>query len=242
MKQGFFTIMVVVISLAIGYAIYTQLPKFIRDGGPIVSVLIALTIMVITFIFERMFSLKRAEGRGSMTLFLKKVQQEIHAGNIDGAIEACDRQRGSCANVIRNGLARYKELQSEGKVREQKEIMADVQHAIEEAMLLEVPLLEKNLVILSTIASIATMVGLFGTVIGMIRAFKAMAQAGVPDAVQLSLGISEALINTAGGIFAAILGIVFYNIFTTRVDNFTYMIDEASYNIVQTLALRSTNK
>ncbi len=242
MKQGFFTVMVVVISLAIGYAIYTQLPKFIRDGGPIVSVLIALTIMVITFIFERMFSLKRAEGRGSMTLFLKKVQQEIHAGNIDGAIEACDRQRGSCANVIRNGLARYKELQSEGKVREQKEIMADVQHAIEEAMLLEVPLLEKNLVILSTIASIATMVGLFGTVIGMIRAFKAMAQAGVPDAVQLSLGISEALINTAGGIFAAILGIVFYNIFTTRVDNFTYMIDEASYNIVQTLALRSTNK
>ncbi len=242
MKQGLFTIMVVVISMAIGYAIYTQLPKFIRDGGPIVSVLIALTIMVITFIFERLFSLKRAEGRGSMTLFLKKVQQEIHAGNIDGAIEACDRQRGSCANVIRNGLARYKELQSEGKVREQKEIMADVQHAIEEAMLLEVPLLEKNLVILSTIASIATMVGLFGTVIGMIRAFKAMAQAGVPDAVQLSLGISEALINTAGGIFAAILGIVFYNIFTTRVDNFTYMIDEASYNIVQTLALRSTNK
>jgi len=242
MKQGFFTIMVVVISMVIGYAIYTQLPKFIRDGGPVVSVLIALTIMVITFIFERLFSLKRAEGRGSMTLFLKKVQQEIHAGNIDGAIEACDRQRGSCANVIRNGLARYKELQSEGKVREQKEIMADVQHAIEEAMLLEVPLLEKNLVILSTIASIATMVGLFGTVIGMIRAFKAMAQAGVPDAVQLSLGISEALINTAGGIFAAILGIVFYNIFTTRVDNFTYMIDEASYNIVQTLALRSTNK
>ncbi|MDZ7269192.1 MAG: MotA/TolQ/ExbB proton channel family protein [candidate division KSB1 bacterium] len=242
MKQGFFIIAVMVIALIIGIAIYTQLPKFIRDGGPIVSVLIALTIMVITFIFERMFSLKRAEGRGSMTLFLKKVQQEIHAGNIDGAIEACDRQRGSCANVIRNGLARYKELQSEGKVREQKEIMADVQHAIEEAMLLEVPLLEKNLVILSTIASIATMVGLFGTVIGMIRAFKAMAQAGVPDAVQLSLGISEALINTAGGIFAAILGIVFYNIFTTRVDNFTYMIDEASYNIVQTLALRSGNK
>jgi biopolymer transport protein ExbB len=216
------------------------LPKFIRDGGPIVSVLIALTIMVITFIFERIFSLKRAEGRGSMTVFLKKVQQEIHAGNIDGAIEACDRQRGSCANVIRNGMERYRELKSEGKVKEQKEIMADVQHAIEEAMLLEVPLLEKNLVILSTIASIATMVGLFGTVIGMIRAFKAMAQAGVPDAVQLSLGISEALINTAGGIFAAILGIVFYNIFTTKVDNFTYMIDEASYNIVQTLALRSS--
>lgn len=239
MKQGFFTIAVVVISMIIGYAIYTQLPKFIRDGGPVVSVLIALTIMVVTFIFERLLSLNRAKGRTAMTVFLKKIQQEIHAGNIDGAIEACDRQRGSLANVIRNGLARYKELKESGKVKEQKEMMADVQHAIEEAMLLEVPLLEKNLVVLSTIASIATMVGLFGTVIGMIRAFKALAQAGVPDAVQLSLGISEALINTAGGIFAAILGIVFYNVFTTRVDNFTYMIDEASYSIVQTLATRA---
>ncbi|KAA0224301.1 MotA/TolQ/ExbB proton channel family protein [bacterium] len=239
MKQGFFTMAVVVISMIIGYAIYTQLPKFIRDGGPVVSVLIALTIMVVTFIFERLLSLNRAKGRTAMTVFLKKIQQEIHAGNIDGAIEACDRQRGSLANVIRNGLARYKELKESGKVKEQKEMMADVQHAIEEAMLLEVPLLEKNLVVLSTIASIATMVGLFGTVIGMIRAFKALAQAGVPDAVQLSLGISEALINTAGGIFAAILGIVFYNVFTTRVDNFTYMIDEASYSIVQTLATRS---
>lgn len=239
MKQGFFTMAVVVISMIIGYAIYTQLPKFIRDGGPVVSVLIALTIMVVTFIFERLLSLNRAKGRTSMTVFLKKIQQEIHAGNIDGAIEACDRQRGSLANVIRNGLARYKELKESGKVKEQKEMMADVQHAIEEAMLLEVPLLEKNLVVLSTIASTATMVGLFGTVIGMIRAFKALAQAGVPDAVQLSLGISEALINTAGGIFAAILGIVFYNVFTTRVDNFTYMIDEASYSIVQTLATRS---
>lgn len=239
MKQGFFTMAVVVISMIIGYAIYTQLPKFIRDGGPVVSVLIALTIMVVTFIFERLLSLNRAKGRTAMTVFLKKIQQEIHAGNIDGAIDACDRQRGSLANVIRNGLARYKELKESGKVKEQKEMMADVQHAIEEAMLLEVPLLEKNLVVLSTIASIATMVGLFGTVIGMIRAFKALAQAGVPDAVQLSLGISEALINTAGGIFAAILGIVFYNVFTTRVDNFTYMIDEASYSIVQTLATRS---
>lgn len=239
MKQGFFTMAVVVLSMIIGYAIYTQLPKFIRDGGPVVSVLIALTIMVVTFIFERLLSLNRAKGRTAMTVFLKKIQQEIHAGNIDGAIEACDRQRGSLANVIRNGLARYKELKESGKVKEQKEMMADVQHAIEEAMLLEVPLLEKNLVVLSTIASTATMVGLFGTVIGMIRAFKALAQAGVPDAVQLSLGISEALINTAGGIFAAILGIVFYNVFTTRVDNFTYMIDEASYSIVQTLATRS---
>ncbi|MBI3586029.1 MAG: MotA/TolQ/ExbB proton channel family protein, partial [Ignavibacteriales bacterium] len=155
----------------------------------------------------------------------------------------CDKQRGSCANIIRTGLERYKTLSQEGDVKGQKEMMADVQHAIEEAMMLEVPLLEKNLVALSTIASISTMVGLLGTVLGMIRSFQAMSKAGgAPDAVQLALGISEALINTAGGLIAAIAGILAYNFFTTKVDNFTYMIDEASYSIVQSLATREPKK
>jgi len=114
----------------------------------------------------------------------------------------------------------------------------EVQRAIEEATALEMPILEKNLIAMSTIASIATMLGLFGTVIGMIRAFTALAQAGAPDAIQLSIGISEALINTALGIFAAIVGIVAYNFFVNKVDNFTYMIDEASYDILQTLKVK----
>ena len=104
---------------------------------------------------------------------------------------------------------------------------------------LEVPLLERNLVALSTIASIATMAGLLGTTIGMIRAFAALARAGAPDSIQLATGISEALINTALGLFAAIVGIVAYNFFTTKVDNFTYMIDEAVYNVVQILTTRT---
>jgi biopolymer transport protein ExbB len=99
--------------------------------------------------------------------------------------------------------------------------------------------LEKNLVSLSTIASISTMIGLLGTVVGMIRSFAAMAHAGAPDAVQLALGISEALINTAGGLIGGICGIIAYNFFTTKVDNFTYMIEEASYSIIQTLTLRT---
>jgi len=192
--------------------------------------------MVVTFIFERVFSLRKAQGRGSLAVFLKNVTQEINKGNIDGSISACDKQRGSCANIIRTGLDKYKQLLQDGDVKGQKEMMAEVQRAIEEAMLLEVPLLEKNLVALSTIASVATMWGLLGTVLGMIRSFAAMAKAGSPDAVQLALGISEALINTAGGLIAAIAGILAYNFFTTKVDNFTYMIDEASYSIVQSLA------
>ncbi len=71
----------------------------------------------------------------------------------------------------------------------------------------------------------------------MIRSFRAMAHAGAPDAIQLAIGISEALINTAGGLFVAITSIVAYNIFTTRVDSFNYMLDEAAYEMLQSLHL-----
>lgn len=238
MKQSAFVTVLLVASFAIAYFIFTQLPKFIKDGGPLVVALIALTIMVTAFVFERVFSLRRAQGKGSVTVFLSNVQKLVNSGDVDGAIEVCDKQRGSMANVIRTGLERYKVLRASGTEMEQKEMLEDVKHSIEEAMMLEVPLLEKNLIALSTIASVSTMIGLLGTVIGMIRSFAAMARAGAPDAVQLSLGISEALINTAGGLIAAIIGILAYNFFTNKVDNFTYMIDEASYSIVQSLALR----
>jgi biopolymer transport protein ExbB len=79
------------------------------------------------------------------------------------------------------------------------------------------------------------MVGLLGTTIGMIRAFRAMAHQGAPDAIQLAIGISEALINTAGGLFAAIVGIVAYNFFTNRVDIFTYEIEEVGHRLVRHL-------
>jgi biopolymer transport protein ExbB len=237
MKQSVFITIVLVIALIVAFFIFEYLmPDYIQKGGYLVVGLIAMTIMVATFVFERIFSLRKAQGRGSLAVFLKNVTLEINKGNIDGAIAACDKQRGSCANIIRTGLERYKVMIQEGDIKGQKEMMTEVQHAIEEAMMLEVPLLEKNLVALSTIATISVLWGLLGTVLGMIRAFNALAKAGTPDAIQLALGISEALVNTAGGLIAAITGILAYNFFTTKVDNFTYMIDEASYSIVQSLA------
>jgi len=210
----------------------------IYTGGVIVPVLICLSIMVITFVVERFLSLRKAQGRGSLATFLKNVQRSLTSGEVDAAIQACDQQRGSLANIIRAGLERYQTLTRDSKNMEAEKQMSEIQRAIEEATALEMPILEKNLIAMSTIASIATMFGLLGTVIGMIRAFRALAQAGAPDAIQLSIGISEALINTALGLFAAIVGIVAYNFFVNKVDNFTYMIDEASYDVVQTL----TNK
>ena len=217
----------------------TNLLGQVYTGGVIVPILITLSIMVMTFVVERYLSLRKAQGRGSLPTFLKNVQRNLSSGDIDAAIAACDQQRGSLANIIRTGLERYQTLSKSSQGLEASKQMAEVQRAIEEATSLEMPILEKNLIAMSTIASISTMFGLLGTVIGMIRAFAAMAHAGAPDAIQLSIGISEALINTALGLFAGILGIVGYNFFVNKVDNFTYMIDEASYDVIQTLTSKA---
>ncbi|HLF13525.1 MAG TPA: MotA/TolQ/ExbB proton channel family protein [Bacteroidota bacterium] len=256
MKQSTFVSIVILAAIVISILIYWFIlgsPANFKDGenrqrpdnlmgtvytgGVVVPSLIALSMMVFTFIIERIFSLKKAQGKGSLATFLKNVQRSLAGGKVDEAVAHCDKQRGSMANILRAGLERYAMLSKEGRGDTEKQ-MVEVQRAIEEATALEMPILEKNLIAMSTIASISTMLGLFGTVIGMIRAFTALAQAGAPDAIQLSIGISEALINTALGIFAAIVGIVAYNFFVNKVDNFTYMIDEASYDILQTLKVK----
>ena len=259
MKQSTFVVALVVGALAASILIYVfvlgsagnfadgsnhekpvNLMGQVYTGGVIVPILITLSIMVITFVIERTLSLRKAQGRGSLATFLKNVQKNLGNNDIEAAIQICDQQRGSLATIIKAGLERYLTLQRESKNLEAEKQMAEVQRAIEEATALEMPILEKNLIAMSTIASIATMFGLLGTVIGMIRAFRALAQqGGSPDEIQLSIGISEALINTALGLFAAIIGIVAYNFFVNKVDNFTYMIDEASYDIIQTLTTRS---
>jgi biopolymer transport protein ExbB len=245
MKNSIFVSIVMIVALAIAAYIFygvfgtaeeKSILHHLYQGGPLVILLITMTIMNITFIFERIFSLRKAAGRGAVPKFLKNLQGSLAENNIDQAIEHCNRQRGSCAHIVRTGLERYQMVKASSLEPEKK--MAEIQKAVEEATMLEVPLLEKNLIALSTIASIATMVGLLGTTIGMIRAFQALARAGAPDAIQLSVGISEALVNTAGGLIAAIIGIVAYNFFVNKVDSFTYMIDEASYNVIQTLSTK----
>jgi biopolymer transport protein ExbB len=94
------------------------------------------------------------------------------------------------------------------------------------------PMLSKNLVIITTCASIGTLIGLIGTVFGMIRAFAALANSGTPDTAALATGISEALINTAFGIIGSTLAIISYNYFSNRIDTMTHSMDEAGYSII----------
>lgn len=235
MKQTVFTTILLILASIVSVVIYYYfLPDYIRDGGPVVILLMALSIMVITFIVERFLSLRKAEGKGSLQKFLQQIVDTVQAKKFEDAIELCKKQQGVCANVLQSALQRYLVVQKKGLPAEKQ--IAEVKRVIEEATALETPLLEKNLIAISTVASIATMVGLLGTTLGMIRSFRALASTGAPDAVQLSLGISEALINTAGGLFAAITAIVAYNVFVNKVDNLTYMLDEAVFEIIEILS------
>jgi biopolymer transport protein ExbB len=239
-RQGLFLGIVLVVALVIAYTIYNFLPKYIKDGGPLVGLLITLSIMSVTLTFERLFTIKRARGKDPLPSFMRNVRKKIDALDIEGAAELCSKQRGSLANVLRAGLDRYAVVRSVPIDRQQK--MQEVQKAMEEANMLEVPLLERNLIALATIASIATMVGLLGTVIGMIRSFAALGHTGSVDAVKLALGISEALVNTAGGLFVAIFSIVLYNVFVTMIDNFNYMMDEATLEVIEVLSVKEATK
>jgi biopolymer transport protein ExbB len=198
----------------------------IYKGGIIVPILMAVLMMVITFSIERWITITKAKGKGSISSFVVRVYQHLSNPDIDAAIDECDRQRGSVANVIKAGLLKYKQMLGVKDMTKDQKIVS-IKQEIEEATSLELPILEQNLVILATIAPLATLLGLLGTVLGMIRAFAAVA---------LATGISEALINTAFGIGSSALAIIFYNYFTTKIDKMTYNIDEAGVAIVQNFA------
>ena len=207
----------------------------IYKGGYIVPLLITVNLVLIIFSVERAITLTRAKGRGRINVFVKQLQNFLASDQIEDAVAACDKQKGSLANVMKAGLMRYRSLQNDPHLIKDQKILA-LQKEFEEATALELPMLSRNLVILSTIASTSVLIGLLGTVLGMIRAFGALAQAGAPDALALATGISEALINTAFGIAGSLLAIVFYNYFSTQIDSFTYKIDEAGFSLVQSFA------
>lgn len=207
----------------------------VYKGGYIVPILMCLMMVVLTFSFERFFALKKAKGNGSVIFFVKEIKTQISQGYIDRAIEECNKQKGSVANVIHAALVKYQSVEKEQDMTKDQKLLA-IQKEVEEATSLELPGLEQNLVILATISSISTLMGLLGTVLGMIRAFAALANAGAPDSVALAAGISEALVNTALGISTAAIAIIAYNYFTTQIDKLTYSIDEAGFSIVQTYA------
>ena len=206
------------------------------EGGIIVPILIACFLVVVVFVIERLMTISKATGNGNIAEFIRKVQYHLANKNVDQAISECDRQKGSVGNVMKAGLRKYKEMITDTELNTEQKVM-NIQKEVEEATALELPMLEKNLVFLSTIASVATLLGLLGTVLGMITSFAALGEEGGGNAAaELSRGISEALYNTALGIGTSAVAIIMYNIFTTKIDSITYGIDESGFTLTQSFA------
>jgi biopolymer transport protein ExbB len=255
--QAYFTVAVMIVELIIAIVIYYKilgdgshfengdnekghpLDIFgtVYKGGVIVPLLITIVLMVITFFFERLITILRARGTDNISNFVRSIRELVEAERIDEAMALCDRQKGSIGNVVRAGLEKYRLVANDTQMDKEQKIAA-IQKDLEEATSLELPMLSKNLVILSTCASISTLIGLIGTVMGMIRSFAALANSGAPDSNALATGISEALVNTFIGITGSCLAIVAFNIFQTQIDRITYGIDEANFSILQTFAAK----
>jgi biopolymer transport protein ExbB len=206
------------------------------EGGIVVPILIANFLIVLVFAIERFMTISKATGSGNIAEFIRKVQYHLANKNVDQAISECDKQKGSVGNVMKAGLRKYKEMITNSELDTEQKVL-NIQKEVEEATALELPMLEKNLVFLSTIASVATLLGLLGTVLGMIKSFSALGEeGGGAAAAELSKGISEALYNTALGIGTSAIAIIMYNIFTTKIDSITYGIDESGFTLTQSFA------
>lgn len=218
----------------------TDLIGTVFMGGVIVPVLQTLFLTVIVLSVERAIALSSAKGTGSISKFVENVKASLQKGDIKKAQELCKKQKGSVAAVVAAALTKYDEMdKNETLTKEQK--LTSLQQAVEEATALEMPSLQQNLPIVATMTTLGTLVGLLGTVLGMIKSFQALGNAGAPDSAELSKGISEALVNTASGILTAVCALIGYNFFTNKIDNLTYAVDELGFAIVNAYAANHAN-
>ena len=205
----------------------------VYKGGVVVPVIITLLFSVIALSIERFFALRTAFGKDSLGKFVISVKKAIVAGDMAKAQELCDKQQGSVAKVVGASIAAYKEMENTPNLKRAAKV-SKIQQAHEEATQLEMPTLQMNMPIIATIVTLGTLTALFGTVVGMIRSFAALASGGGGDSLQLSEGISEALVNTASGILTSWVAVVSYNYYSNKIDKLTYALDEVGYTIAKT--------
>ncbi len=193
--------------------------NLMRDGGPVMWIILACSV-VATFVFlEKWFHFHREQVNvGELVSGLINVLKR------DGMVEAislCDNTPGPVARILMAAILAYEKKDE------------DIQQAIEDAALTEVPRLEGRLNLLATIAYVTPLLGLLGTVLGMMGAFKTIAEKGAyVTATQLSGDIGEALITTAGGLCVAIPTYLAYNYLVSRVGSFTFEMEKAASEIL----------
>jgi len=250
--SGFVILVCFIVAVLVYFFIYGNPSNFVGDdpnnhpldgnffgliykGGAVVPVIQTLLLTVLVLSVERFFALNKAKGKGSLTQFAINIKNALSQGDLATAKTICDKQKGSVANVVTSALDKYAVVEKDNTLSKEQKVLS-IQKEVEEATALELPMMSQNLPVIATITTLGTLLGLLGTVIGMIRSFAAMAGAGGTDSLALSQGISEALINTAFGIATGALAVISYNLFTSKIDNITYCIDEVGFSIVQSYA------
>jgi len=196
--------------------------NILMKGGPLIILIMLCSITALAIFLERLIHLHRAQI--DTEKFLVGIRNIIRKGNIVEATSICENTPGPTAHILKEGLIRHDRDR------------AEIKEAIEDAGLHEVPRLEKNLPVLATIAHIAPLLGLLGTVSGMIKTFMMIQQkGGIVNPGDLAQGIWEALITTAAGLVVAIPSYVAYNYLVSRVDGFVLEMERSASELLNIL-------
>lgn len=178
--------------------------SILKVGGPLVFILFCISVLSLGVIIEKLFFLQQKK---IIPLdHIQEIETELRNQNLEDALFLCSNSSSPLMNIIKIGILNWDKT------------IVEIRIVLEDAGKLEMPFLEKRLTILSTISVISPLLGLLGTVLGMIRVFEKIKLSGAADITQLSGGISEALLTTALGMFVAIPCIVAYNYFSRKID------------------------
>lgn len=207
--------------------------EYILDGGTMMLPLLACSIIGLAVILDRMRAFRLAEGDTSA--LREEVLRALAEKDFERAEKACGQQPGPVAAVLLVGINKYRRLVELGK--SETEIEVSVNKSMEDYAPHVMEALERRLNLLILIASIAPLLGMTGTVTGMIRSFNSMAGAAGLEGGAVAAGISEALITTAAGLLVAIPCVVFYNFYSKRVDRFVLAIEESAAELIDFITL-----
>ena len=210
-----------------------MLEQLLKCGFMIIP-LIVLSVFAAAIIIDRLRAYKVADEIDTQTLFTN-ICNNLEADNIAKAISACEESKGPTAAVLLTGLYRYQLLRERGTTR--KEIERNVNKVMEEYAPQVREGLEKRLNMLLMIASVAPLLGMTGTVTGMIRSFDMMSGMGGLDAGAVAGGIAEALITTATGLIVAVPAVIFYYNFSRKVESYTVDLEKRASEMVDFIHL-----
>ncbi len=202
-----------------------------KMGHPYTVIFAIISIISVTFIIERAITFSKSRSKVGTEQFIAAITEALRNENVMEAVSICEEARGPLSNVLKAGLLRY----SQAQIEEQPIRKEDIQEAIQEAGLIEIPELERNLHILATAAVIAPLVGLLGTVTGLIVCFNVIALEGSGDPQLLAGGVSQALLTTATGLTLAIPILALHSMFENFVNRYVLEIEVVSTEVVNQL-------